>query len=221
MSYQRVEANQQAARTVEQFMPMIGKYTRRFARRAAGLNAAMDEDDIRQELSLIFLRCTESYDESKGGSFMNFVITAWFNNMNQLMRRDQRNFENGLTISPNMVNSEEEEMSIFDTIDSGWATPEENVMALKALETTLDRLSPQARVLVMALIDPPDVLRYQYEMHIRGIKERREAQTSRRKTYHNLSLRFLFEILEVPVTDQLRLIKEIEATVQNVFQIER
>lgn len=217
--YRRNVRNQEANRTIEQFAPLINKYTYKFSQRARSLGTAMDEDDIRQELSIIFLRCVEAYDESKGGSFMNFLISAWFNEMNQLMRRDQRNFERGKTRSDHVESDDGDAMSIFDTVDSGWATPEQNLEALQQAEALLNALTPQARVLVHTLIDPPDAICEQYAAHTNGIRERRDAQLSAKKTYRQLTLRFLFEAFQVSPSDQVRITREIQTKAAVVFHL--
>src|SRR5690606_38073429 len=97
-TYQRGQMGQAAPRTLQQFAPLINKYTFKFHQRAVGLGCSMDENDIRQELSIIFLRCVESYDESKGGSFMNYLISAMYHEMNRLMSKDQRNIERFKTV---------------------------------------------------------------------------------------------------------------------------
>lgn len=222
-SFTRVQTNQDAARTIEQFTPMINKYAFKFLQRANGLGASMDLDDIRQELSLIFIRCTRSYDETKGGSFMNFVISAWFNEMNRLMRKDQRNVNVGHTLSDSQWGEDDEQMdgSIFDRVDSGAPTPEQNVEALQLLNATLNGLSAPARTLVSALLDPPDELCRQFEIQASGIKERRDRNVTNRNAYTQMNLRFLFEVFGIPRVPAMNLKQEIESRVGHVFDFAR
>jgi hypothetical protein len=216
--YQRRAETQQAKRTIKQFTPLINKYANKFHYRAQGLGAAMEVEDIRQELSLIFLRCVNSYDESKGGSFMNFVISAWFNEMNRLMRKDQSNREVGYTLRSTSYDDEGEEAgSLFDHVDSGWATPEQNLEATQSLGVLLGELSPPARLLVETLIAPPDAVCRQFELQQRGSKAIRDRFGVRVRAQLQLNLGFLCDLFCIPDNQAKRLQREIEHKTGRAF----
>ena len=217
--YQRVETNQQAPRNLDQFAPLIHKYSFKFAKRATGLGCAMELDDIRQELSLVFVKCCNSYDETKGGSFMNFLISAWFNEMNRLMSRDQRNREVGYTMRADSCGEEgEESFSLFDLIDSGHASPEENLSALSSMNEGLRNLSEPARMLVELLVDPPDIVCQHFDAQLRGAASRREAGMASRSTKH-LNLTFLGNLFDIPRTCLKDLQAEIANTIGSAFAL--
>lgn len=209
-SYQRVEANQNATRSIEQFWPMINRYTYKFHQRAVGLGSPLDYDDVRQELCLTFTKCKASYDETKGASFMNFVISAWFNEMNRIFRKDQRNREEGLTLHAVQGGDDEESYNLFDVVDSGWATPEQNLEALSSIEFTLNGLSDQARVLVETLLNPPESVCEQYDLRECGVDQRRADESGTLRHVKQLNLNFLFKLFDIPADVARRLQREIE-----------
>ncbi len=217
--YQRKARNQRAERTIEGFTPLINKYAYKFHTRAAGLGCALDLDDIKQELSITFLKCVQSYDEAKGASFMNFVISAWFNEMNRLMRKDQSNREVGYTMGASTIDDDGEESigGMFDRVDSGWATPEQNMEASQSLSALLDTLSPPARMLVETLIEPPEAVCRQFELQERGAKSIRDTFNIRVRATLQMNLGFLFDLFSVPANQARALQKEIHEKTGRAF----
>lgn len=204
-----------------QYTPLIAKHTLKFHRRAMGLGCPMDQDDIRQELIIVMQRCAVSYDDSKGSSFMNFLINAWYHEMNRVMRRDQRNRDIGMTLNQTCCSkSDGEELNLLDTIDSGWATPEQNLEALSSLQVALRGLSDEARMLVDILLDSPDSISDQFELQQRGAVERREAGISRR-SMTQLNLKFLLTLFEVPTDVARKLSGEIRSSFGAAFDLVR
>lgn len=208
----------QPPRTVEQYAPLIHKFAYRFYQRSQGLNSSRDLEDIRQELTLIFLRCCKSYDETKGSTFMNFVISSWFNEMNRLMLKDQRNREVAYTVSAQNGDDEEEAFSLFDRVDSGWASPEQNAEALSSMQFTLEGLSDQARLLVETLINPSEAVCHQYDLRERGALQRRNSGEDRRGSRH-LNLAFLFLLFKVPAAAARDLRAEIQSRTALAFDL--
>lgn len=207
---------------IEKFKPLIAKYARKFHQRAVGLNMGWEQEDVEQELSLIFYKCQGSYDPEKGGSFMNFVITAFFNEMNAKMRKAQKQMDRGVAFVSNMQGGEEgESLNLFDTIDSGHATPEQNVEALQCIEHALRGMSEPASSLVKMLMDPPDPICIQFELLSKGTLARREALKDGRRSPQQLSLSFLFDLFKVPKADARRIQMEIEKKVGNAFLLAR
>lgn len=208
---------QNAPRTIQQFTPLINKYAYKFHQRAMGLGCAMDMDDIRQELCIIFLRCVTNYDETKGASFMNFLISAMYHEMNRMMQRDQRNFEQARTVRQFQMDDEGEETdSLFDRIDSGWASPEQNLEAMQSFDALLESLSPQARLLVQNVVDPsPEVCR-QFELQERGSRRLREVGEDARAMLQ-LNLNFLFHLFQIPRDTAVKLKQEIKAKTGSAF----
>lgn len=219
-TYQRGSTGQNAPRTLQQFAPLINKYAFKFHRRAVGLSCAMDIDDIKQELSIIFLKCVGLYDDTKGGSFMNYLISAMYHEMNRLFSRDQRNREVCVTVAQ-FTTSDDGEMSdsIFDRVDSGWATPEENYEAIQCLSALLNSLSPEARAIVQQIVDPSPAILEQFELQERGSAAVREAGASVRATLQ-LNLNFMFNLLDIPRSVSTRITREVRQQTERTFLLE-
>lgn len=222
-AYKRSQAGQNAVRTLEQFTPLINKYAFKFHRRAAGLGCAMDLDDIKQELSIVFLRCRDAYDETKGASFMNFTITAMYREMNRLMGRDQRNAELFPTIRQHQVSDDGDDYneSIFDRVDSGWASPEQNFEAIQAYEELLTSLSEPARILVESVVNPSPQILDQFRMQEDGAKQLREIGLSDSvRASRILNMNFLFNLFGIPRDAATKLRAEISQKTVYAFALE-
>lgn len=219
-TYQRGQAGQNAPRTIQQFTPLINKYTYKFHQRAVGLGCSMDEGDIRQELSIIFLRCVAAYDEAKGGSFMNYLISAMYHQMNQIMSKDQRNIERFKTVRQSQMTEEDEDsLGVWDRIDSGSASPEQNLEALQSMRHMLDRLSPQARLLVENVIEPNAEVCRQFDIQVRGTESvRRNGGATR--AMRSLNTTFLLRLWGIPRFAGANLQKEIRAQAISSFVLE-
>lgn len=211
---------QAAPRTLQQFAPLINKYTFKFHQRAVGLGCSMDENDIRQELSIIFLRCVESYDESKGGSFMNYLISAMYHEMNRLMSKDQRNIEQFKTVRQSqMMEEDEDTLGVWDRIDSGWASPEQNLEAYQAMTHMLDNLSPQARLLVENVVAPNQEVIRQFDIQVKGSENIRENGDFARAS-KSINTNFLLKLWGVPRHVGQELQKEIRTQARVSFALE-
>lgn len=202
-----------------QYTPLIKKYTAKFGYRAAGLGCALDKEDLEQELICTFIKCVRAYDPERGAAFMTFVINAFFHEVNRLMRKDQRNIEAGRTVSNVAKDDADGEFSIFDNIDSGWASPEQNLAALQLHQQLVGKLSPAAAAIVGQLVDPSDQVCEQFDLHVRGIESRRASTIDgpAARIRPQLNLNFLFELFNVPAGTARKLRQEIEQNAAVVF----
>lgn len=208
---------------IDQFTPLIMKYTHFFAPRAAALASSLDREDIQQELTIIFMRCVRSFDPSKGVKFMTYTIQAFFHDMNRRLDRDQRNWEEGVTYQ-DTAGEGDDEFSILDGVASEGASPEELMEALSCLEWAFDSLSEEARVLVNALVDPPDAVLQQFQLQIEGAASRRDRLiegVTLPRSRQQFNLKFLFELFEVPLAPSRHLRAEIESKVAHAFAFAR
>lgn len=218
-SYQRQESNQNAPRDIATFLPLINKYAFKFQKRAEGLTSAFDMDDIKQEMCLVFVKCSRAYDETKGGSFMNFLISAWYNEINGMMRKDQRNRDQGMTLSEHVECQEDEgRLSLFDVMDSGWPNPEQNMEAYSCMNYALSNLTDPARVLVETLLDPPESIRHQFDIRERGVAARRAAGRVEKRSIGHMNLRFLTLFFDLPANLARSLRSEIEGKMSAAFE---
>lgn len=220
-AYQRDQAKQNNVRTLEQFTPMINKYAFKFHRRASGLGCALDLDDIRQELSIVFLRCVDAYDEAKGASFLNFTITSMYHEMNKLMARDQRNIELFTTVRDHQVDEDGDSYgeSIFDRVDSGWATPEQNMEAAQCYHELMESLSEPARLLVENVVNPSPEILHQFDLQARGAAQLRQQGIAARASHH-LNLSFLFNLFGLSRDTGNKLKLEVRRKAQRAFVLE-
>jgi DNA-directed RNA polymerase specialized sigma24 family protein len=222
VSYARGQFGQDAPRTVEQFRPMILKYSWKFAKRAAGLGSPIHRDDIEQELTIVFMKCVESYDESRGGSFMNFTISAFYYEMNRVFKKDQRAFEDSgmrrTTSTALSVEDESESADLLDYVDSGSGTPEQFLEMQDTLRSTLARLSPPARTLVEAVLNPPPSVVKQFRLQEAGAPHRRTLGSKDRAS-KELSFHFVLSLFGVPLALGRTLKEEIQSTFSRSYGV--
>lgn len=146
---------------------------------------------------------------------MNYVITAWYNRINAMLRKDQLNVETGFTVTGTAWGEDDdnESFSLFDNMASPDATPEQIVECQQVTDRILDKLSAPARTLVQALLDPPDAVLQEFHRQRRAAENRREVG---KRAFTRLELPFLFSLFQIPKSWCNSLQKEIREVTLSV-----
>lgn len=201
-----------------QFAPLINKMTHDYARRCGATRTPFDADDVQQELRIAYWRCSMAFKPDAGVKFMTFLVTAMRNCLNNLFDREQRKSLVGKVISgDNAYDSDAGEGSVWDRVDSGIATPEEEQSAQQMSTWIAERLSPRARALFLMACDPPDVVERQFDALRRGTEAVRAEQfqdgAPMGKSYSTISLPFLSRLFGLTVSEAQSARREIEVVV--------
>lgn len=72
-----------------QWAPLINKLAFAAAQRAAGLGLEMDHADFVQEISIVVLRCQDSFDPSKEVKMITFLYRSIYNELNKIFAKEE------------------------------------------------------------------------------------------------------------------------------------
>lgn len=192
--------------------------------RLMGIGAAVDYDDLVQELSEVFVKAFDGFEEG-AGKFSTYFTVAATNKINQIAegyeldrtgvkttrylsdeidagtgkrkwkaRREQ--IHSGAVSVEEMSSwSEDGEGSILETIDSGSATPEEILQAQQELGAMLGRLSPLAATMCEMALNPPEFMEREF-IAVTAHAEYARSQNIERRGRNSLNVAFVAGVLE-------------------------
>lgn len=176
---------------------LIHTVARKGYARLQAIGAATDYEDVFQELSLVFMRAYELFDESAGIQFSSYFMRAAYNELNKIAKPFEiERVELGFRSVEEMNSwSEDGEQGIEERIACERGTPEEELAAAGFAKEMLEQLSPLASALVRMTIDPPEFMEREFYAlqahaeHARSIGIERRARNS-------LNLSFVCQVLE-------------------------
>lgn len=196
--------------------------------RLMGIGAAVDYEDLVQDLSEVFVKAFDCFDE-QNGKFSTYFTSAAINKINQIAEgfeldrtgvkttrclSNEVNPETGKrkwkakreqihagAVSVEEMSSwgEEDGGSILESIDSGIATPEQVVQAEQELEAMLGRLSPLAATICEMAINPPDLIEREF-VALSAHAEYARGQNIERRGRSSLNVSFVAGVLEKTTT---------------------
>lgn len=203
---------------------LIHTVARKSYGRLMGIGAAVDYDDLVQELSEVFVKAFDGFEEG-AGKFSTYFTVAATNKINQIAegyeldragvkttrylsdeidagtgkrkwkaRREQ--IHSGAVSVEEMSSwSEDGEGSILETIDSGSATPEEILQAQQELGAMLGRLSPLAATMCEMILNPPEFMEREF-IAVTAHAEYARSQNIERRGRNSLNVAFVAGVLE-------------------------
>ena len=87
------QQDQGFAAALEQWKPLIEKFSFKAAQRAAAMKAPISADDFRQILRITLHACLKSYDPNRGVKLITFLYNAFWNEINKEFRKIERETE--------------------------------------------------------------------------------------------------------------------------------
>ena len=84
-----MRSHQQDEAALAQWTPLIHKMAFKAAQRAEAIGIPMKHDDWVQEISIVVLRCHDSFDPSKEVKMITFLHTSIFNEINKIFAREE------------------------------------------------------------------------------------------------------------------------------------
>lgn len=198
--------------------PLIKSYAYKASQRAHVLNIPIDMDDLIQELSMACVRCVERYNPEFGWTFEAFLRGAFHNEISALFRRNEQGLKHGFfNVSSHRYADGEEGDSLFDGIDSGWASPDQELEAQDLHVYLVRRLKPEPLAFYRLLIDPPTEVMDQIRRFNQGVMETREAGGTgvRLAMISDLANTDWAVILDLSPSTIAGLMRQIEATIES------
>ena len=161
------------------------------------VGSSINYDDLFQELSVVFIKAYDLYDESKNIKFSTYFTTAARNTVNRIVKSQEvermdhklRSFEE---LDAN--GDDESGVSILDTIASDELTPKQALERKQAFASLNERLSPLALKIVEWVFRPPAFLEKEYDAYGAYIKYAQSKGAKSRKM--DYSPRFICNVLE-------------------------
>lgn len=145
----------------EQNKGLVHAVSRKGFARFSGLGVSMDYEDIFQEMSVIFLKAYEGFDDSKGFKFTTYFYMSAFNRINSWLQKlaDERVVHGVVSIEElNARSGGDGENNLSDLLMIDRATPE-TYCQLNQFITHADKsLSPLASLILSWCLSPPPEL---------------------------------------------------------------
>lgn len=216
---------QQAPRTLERYTPLIKKLAYKAHIRAAAIGAPYDEEDLQQEIALVFFKALETYSETAGRSFINYLINGAYMRINSLLRPHETQAKHAFTVSgDSMLKSEDGDRSgVWGNIEDGsLARPldmiEGNDFAVWLTDPSKSELSDTAAAVVSLIVSQPDVLERQFQAYQRGNEFLREAG-HRTRCAPNLTLPLVLQMLGFDPYKARAVVHEVSSAVKRYTRI--
>lgn len=183
-------------------MGLVHSTARRIRGRIVAIGIQMDHEDVVQELSVVFIKAFDGFDESKG-KFSTYFMWSAFNHFNKMASQHERSVEFSARSVEEMSTwtSDGDTMDMADLIPSGEPTPEQQVASLQAVEQALDSLSPLARSIVEVSMNPPECLEFE-NMASRVHAEHSRSMGIQRRSQPEVNLTFVCGIFEAAGIDR-------------------
>lgn len=207
-----MRSHQSDVTALTQWKPLIHKISYQAAKRAVAIGLPMTQADFVQELSVVCLKCHDSYNPDMGASMMTFLYRAMYNEVNKIFTRE----ESGRKISHQVVevkdrdgvmvkrvvndlgfnisgdttyNGEEGPVGIWDHIEDIGESPEAIAMEDDLQDYLHARIHPDASVILCILESGNSFIGDQLAAYNDGVTE--EAQAGGIRRLH-LDLDFAF-----------------------------
>lgn len=132
---------------------LVHKITNKIMSRAGSMRTCYEEDDIFQELSIVWLECVSKFDEGKGVKFSTYFVKAAYNRANKLLRKEG----NAPLNSQQLAKDEDgEDADLFQITDFGSLV--DYTERAEILEREIETVSDQAKLVIDWMITPPKEL---------------------------------------------------------------
>jgi len=183
--------------------------------RMQAIGAAIDYDDLVQDMSVVFIKAYELWDGDKG-KFSTYFMYSAFNEINKVAKKFEiERVELRIKSVEEMTSSSDDQMDVSETIACGSDTPEQALEFKMMVAEALRGLSPVAHKMVEWLIDPPDELEREREARICHASLARDMGKNKRAKFSEIGLvcdvLLMAGVCEVEVRNARR---ELEAAVK-------
>lgn len=154
--------------------------------RLQALGAGIDYDDLVQELSEVFIKAFDGFDEENGAKFSTYFTFSAYAKLNKIAARFERERTGSVVVSVEKKEGEygyevereylhggmigiedinaagEDGHSFEETIACDAPTPEQIAEASSSLKAFLNKLSPLAASIVELAVEPPEILEREF-----------------------------------------------------------
>jgi RNA polymerase sigma factor (sigma-70 family) len=200
-------------------MGLVHNVARRGFKRLAAARVTIDYEDVFQEMSMVFLKAFEGFDESKGFKFSTYYFMCAHNRLNgwgQALIEER--LKHGVVSIEELGHSADADVDMGEVLtefaDAG-ADPESHYRVTELLEHIAKSLSPLAALILTWSVSPPqEVMTEVRKAHTyaeygrsKGYMSRCMVQVSPR--YIATFIRMISDVTQAEVTRALKEIEEL------------
>jgi hypothetical protein len=182
-----------AAAHFAQYKNLIAKVARQAMGRVLAVEPSMEFDDVMAHLSVVYVKCAERFDESKGWKFSTYLQNACYHEVNRLVEKieKERTVVSSMSAQGMIDSGDEGEAvdfySVFTQPDPD-LNPEEAVSVKQELLALFATMSDDGRKAVALLIAPPTELQVYHDNLLAAAEKARQAGLSKAPIRAELSL---------------------------------
>lgn len=139
---------------------LVHTIARRGHKRLVSANVGIDYEDVFQEMSLVFVKAMNGFDESKGFKFSTYFFMAAYHRLNAWAGDIiEERLKHGVVSIEELSESNHEEFSLDEILLADHDTPEAHYRVKQLLEHIVRSLSPLAGlILTWSIAPPPEIM---------------------------------------------------------------
>lgn len=141
---------------------LVHTATRRCSGRLMKIGMPVDYEDLFQELSVVFIKSYEGFDESRG-KFSTYFMWSSYNHVNKMAERHESSIDFHTRSVNEFAGEGEDAQDWAELIPDSAATPEEAIETKQLCERMVSSMSPLAQMIVDATFNPPDFIERELE----------------------------------------------------------
>lgn len=175
---------------------LIHMVTKKGWGRLQAIGASYPYDDLFQELSVIFIKAFDGFDDNCGNKFSTYFMTSAYHEVNKIVAQIAIERIDMKTRSVEEMSSwSEDGLDEAELLPCLAPTPAERCELSDSLKNMMQGLSPLALKIVTLAIDPPDFVEYEFAAAGTHVKLARDSGVERRFTT-SLNVNFICALLE-------------------------
>lgn len=230
-----MRSHQQDEAALAQWNPLINKLAYSAAQRAAGLGIPMSHEDWVQEISIVVLRCQDSFDPTKEVKMITFLYRSIYNEMNKVFAKEEsrrridleceeyidkdgkpsKRLKNivGFNVSGDTTwNSEEGDESVWGHIEDEQAQPDEVCEDAQLMDFVHANVSDEISSILTILESGSPLITSQLHAYNFGVEADSNAGGIRRFQLE-MDFAFICKLLGYPPSKTSRLAAQVKSTI--------
>lgn len=190
--------------------------------RLQAIGASYPYDDLFQEMSVVFIKAFDGFDDNCGNKFSTYFMSSAYHKINKIVADIAIERIDMKTRSVQEMSSwSEDGLDEAELVPCTAPTPAERCELTDSFKVMMGGLSPLALKIVTLAIDPPDFIEYEFAAAGTHAKLARDSGVERRFTTA-LNVNFICSMLEklslVTPTALRKAKQEIQDTARRNFQ---
>lgn len=163
--------------------------------RLMALGTTMSLDDLASELTIVFIKAYDRFDDNAGYKFSTYFSTAAYNCLNHMVEKlAAERIEAGIR-NASEFGSDDDGFDILESVASSGSNPAEILESNRRLEAMMGRLSPLATQIMRMVIEPPEFLEHELRAAAAHAERDRNAGGSSRGP-KQMNVQFVCSVLD-------------------------